>query len=327
MTLHDGDPVTPQTDSSETPLPRPHITRTRWPFPLIWLVPFLALIALVYYLYSIRQQRGVEIAISLDDASGLKIKDTPLTFHGVRVGSITGIELDADNTHALVRVQLERRYEKTIARDGGRFWVVRPDLGGGMITGLSTVISGPYIEVAPGAGDIQYHFTGLAAQPVMQGDGIRVVLHTDRLAHLQLESPVYFRGIQVGAIQDIRFSGDATQVNITAFIWRRYARLLRPTSKFWSVSGTDIHGSVFSGIEVSVNNLKALVAGGVAFATPAEGPTQPAEDGTDFTLYPEADKNWIKWAAPIPLPPDDNPGQAIPSQGSDAESAKSPKLK
>ncbi|MDB5326365.1 MAG: pqiB 2 [Phycisphaerales bacterium] len=295
-------------------LPTPRVSKQRWPFPLVWLVPIIAGLAVAWYLYGISQQHGTEITISFEDASGLKIKDTPVTFHGVRVGTIVAIDLDEDRRRSLVHVRLERTYEKDIARDGGQFWIVRPDLGGGMITGLNTVISGPYIEAAPGSGDTNSKFIGLDSRPVRIGEGLRIVLHTDRLAHLQVDSPVYFRGIQVGAIQDIRFSSDATHVNITAFVWKRYEKLLRPTSRFWAVTGTDIHGGVFSGISVEVNNLKALLAGGVAFATPDEGPAAIAE-GTDFTLHDEAKPEWLKWSAKTELPLDDNPGQGASDPG------------
>jgi paraquat-inducible protein B len=287
------------------------VTKQRWPFPLVWIVPILAALAVAWYVWGIYKERGPEIAISFADAGGLKLKDTPLTFHGVRIGTISGMTLDADRQRAVVKVQVNREFEKDIARNGSRFWIVRPDIGGGMITGLSTVISGPYIEVAPGAGDPLYTFNGLDAKPVMLGDGVRVILTTDRLAHLQIDSPVYFRGIQVGAIQDIRFTEDARGVNITAFIWKRYARLVHPASQFWAVTGTDIRGGVFSGISVEVNNIKALFAGGVAFATPDDN-APPASDGERFVLHDEGKADWLKWSAPIQLPLDDNPGMPAP---------------
>lgn len=288
-------------------LPQPRLTKQRWPFPLVWLVPLLAAVAVGWYAWGIYKDRGTEIAIRFADAAGLKIKDTPLTFHGVRVGTVSAMVLDADRQKAVVKVRLTREYENDIARAGSRFWVVRPDIGGGMISGLSTVISGPYIEVAPGAGSASWTFDGLESRPVLIGDGVRVILNTDRLAHLQIDSPVFFRGIQVGAIQDIRFSGDARGVNVTAFIWKRYARLVRPASQFWAVTGTDIHGGVLSGISVEVNNLKALFAGGVAFATPDDN-APPVSDGEQFVLHDEAKPDWLKWSAPITLPLDDNPG-------------------
>ena len=287
-------------------LPQPVQSRSRWPGRLVWLVPVLAAAAAAYYVYEFYQQRGMEIAITFDNVSQLKIRDTPLTYHGVRVGSVSAIELNADRTRASVHVRIERAYEQTIARDGGTFWLVRPDLGGGGISGLSTVITGPYIDCQPGAGDPVYQFAGFDKRPVLLGDGIRVVLQTTRLGHLQIDSPVYFRGMQVGAVQDIRLSSDATGVNVTAFVWQRYAKLLRRSSRFWLVSGTDIHGGVLNGISLKVNNLQALLAGGVAFATP-DGDAESAGDGHLFTLHDEAKEEWLDWSAKIALPTDESP--------------------
>lgn len=287
-------------------LPRPVESRSRWPGRLVWLIPLLAAVAAGYYLYQFNQHRGVEITIAFDDAAQLKVRDTPLTYHGVRVGSVSAIDLNPDRTRASVRVRLEKAFEQTIARDGGTFWLVRPDLGGGMISGLSTVISGPYIDCEPGSGNPNYQFDGFDKRPVLLGDGVRVVLQTSRLGHLQIDSPVYFRGMQVGAVQDIRLNSDATGVNVTAFVWQRYAKLMRRSSRFWLVSGTDIHGGVFNGISLKVNNLQALLAGGVAFATP-DGDADPASDGHLFTLHEEAKAEWLDWSAKIVLPKDDSP--------------------
>lgn len=298
----------PSNSNDTVDLPRPRVAKSRWPFPIVWIVPLLAAGVLAFYLYRYHSQRGIEIQIVLDDAQGLRVRDTPLNYHGVRVGSVSRIELDEEHEHAVVFVRLEKRYEHTVARNGSQFWLVRPDISAGMISGLDTVISGPFIECSPGGGDAVTKFIGNDSKPVLLGDGLRVVLTTDRLSHLQIDSPVYFRGLQVGAVQDIRFSGDATGVNVTLFIWERYAKLLRKSSRFWSVTGTDIRGGVLSGISVQVNNIKALFAGGVAFATP-EGDESRVAEGSRFTLHEAADKEWLEWSAKIDLSAKDNTGQ------------------
>lgn len=294
---------------ADAPLPQPVVSHSRWPLLLIWVVPLIAVAVTGWYSYRIFERRGPEITITFGDAENLKIRDTPLNFHGVRVGSVASIDLDDDRTHALVHVRLERAFADTVARNGTRFWLVRPDLGGGMLSGLSTVITGPYIDCLPGEGDPKFAFNGMDSRPVLIGDGVRVVLHTDRLSHLQVESPVYFRGMQVGEVQDIRFSADATEVNVTAFVWDRYRKLLRRGSRFWSVSGTDVQGGIFSGIKLQVNSVRALVAGAVAFATPDDGDAGPVPDGFNFTLHPEADKEWLTWSAKIKLPYDEAPAE------------------
>jgi paraquat-inducible protein B len=55
---------------------------------------------------------------------------------------------------------------------------------------------------------------------------------------LEESSPVYYRGEQVGEV--------------------------RANSKFWPVSGFDVKGGIFSGLELQLRSLKALVSGGTA---------------------------------------------------------------
>src|ERR1043166_10175776 len=54
-----------------------------------------------------------------------------------------------------------------LAREGSRFWIVRPRVGLGQVTGLTTVLSGPEINVIPGkpGEPAKYEFTGLDNPP------------------------------------------------------------------------------------------------------------------------------------------------------------------
>ena len=53
-----------------------------------------------------------------------------------------------------------------VARDGSVFWIVRPEVGLGNVTGLGTIITGPHIEVSPGAGGPKSEFVGLERPPI-----------------------------------------------------------------------------------------------------------------------------------------------------------------
>src|SRR5271170_7309217 len=94
------------------------------------------------------------------------------------------------------------RSQAAFATQGTRFWIVRPEISVESISGLSTVVSGPYIEASPGNGPPATDFLGLDKPPAAQGDGLHVVLHAVRVGNLQTNSPLYFRGIQVGLIGD-----------------------------------------------------------------------------------------------------------------------------
>ena len=118
-------------------------------------------------------------------------------------------------------------------------------------------MSGPYIDSAPGAGEPETEFTGLEKTPVIEQDGLEIVLKTPRLEHLQSDTSVYFRGVPVGVIQDIQLSPDAASIDVRALIRRRYSTLVRSNSQFWIISGVDVTGGLLSGVQMKVRSLSS----------------------------------------------------------------------
>ena len=50
-------------------------------------------------------------------------------------------------------------------KEGTRFWIVRPRVGFGGVSGLGTLLSGAYVEFDPGEGQPAHDFVGLAEPP------------------------------------------------------------------------------------------------------------------------------------------------------------------
>ncbi|MFY0057133.1 mammalian cell entry protein, partial [Acinetobacter baumannii] len=77
-----------------------------------------------------------------------------------------------------------------------RFWMVAPRLSLGGVSGLSTVVSGTYVEMEPGGGEDRREFDALDEPPVVRADvaGRSFSLKAEQLGSLAQGSPVYFRG-------------------------------------------------------------------------------------------------------------------------------------
>ena len=72
-----------------------------------------------YYLYKIYGQRGPEVFITFNDADGIRPRDTPLNYRGVRVGnSVLRVELTEERDRVLVGVRVDGAYQDIVARDG-----------------------------------------------------------------------------------------------------------------------------------------------------------------------------------------------------------------
>ena len=285
----------------ETP-PEANIRRRRWHVSVIWVVPVVAAIVAGYLLYGRLQELGPEITIKFKDGDGVKGGQTEVRYRGVPIGEVSAVDLSDGAEYVVVRARL-RRSAGPIARDGSVFWIVRPEVGPTSISGLRTVFTGPYIQVLPGTGRPKTEFVGLdRPPPALERGGLKVILATAHLSSVRTGSPVYYRGIQVGAVTDTELSRDATAAHIHVFVGQRYARLIRVGSRFWSASGFDVNISLLKGVEVSLESLRSLVVGGIAFATPEDPRGPPAKDGTIFVLHDKPEKEWLSWLPKIPIP-------------------------
>jgi paraquat-inducible protein B len=283
-------------------IPRAKVKKSGWNFPVVWMVPVIAALVAGYLVYDSVRDFGPTITIKFKDGNGLKAGKTAIQYRGVRIGDVKAVELSDDLREVLVEVRLQRSVA-SIAREGSIFWIVRLEGGIENITGLGTVIAGSHIEVLPGTGEPKSEFVGLEKPPVvLEGKELKLVLFSNRLGSLKPYTPVYYRGIEVGAVQAYQLSADATSVDIHVFIKQRYAKLVRNGSKFWEVSGTDVKFGLFSGLEINMQSLKSLVAGGIAFATPDDPQAKVVKDGTAFRLYDAPKKEWLEWKPEIPNP-------------------------
>jgi paraquat-inducible protein B len=281
-------------------LPRARIRRRRL-FRLVWVVPAVALAVAVYLLWQHMRTVGPEIAIRFNDASGVRVGQTPIIYHGVPVGEVTGVALTPDRDQALVRARLHRP-AAPLASDGALFWIVRPQLSLNQITGLSTVLSGPEIHVLPGKGDrARAEFSGLDAAPVGIGmPGLRLVLRAERPRGIRVNTPVNYRGVEVGLVQRIDLAPNSASADIHVLIYSHYVPLVRAGSVFWNTSAVQATGSILKGIELELESLRTLFTGAIEFATPSEkGPRVPA--GTVFFLHDKSKDEWLNWSPKIPL--------------------------
>lgn len=283
-------------------LPRARVRRRRL-FRLVWIVPIVALAVAGWLVFQHLRGIGPEIAITFTEGAGLRPGQTPLKYRGVAVGEVSGVELSSDQKHVLVRVRLVRS-AAPLAREGTTFWIVRPEVGWGSVTGLRTVLSGPEIQALPGpaGGETKREFKGLDSPPVgLETPGLKVILRAERPMALRANSPVYYRGVEVGLVQNIDLAPNAASADVHILILQRYAPLVREGSAFWNVSGVNLKGNILKGIEVDFESLRALVTGGVEFASPPG--SARAKPGTVFFLYEEPKKPWLAWAPQIKLAP------------------------
>jgi paraquat-inducible protein B len=282
-------------------IPKARVRRRRI-FRLVWVIPALALAVAAWLVYQRMEDLGPQIAVSFVDGGGLRVGQTPVRYRGVQVGEVSGVKLSEDEKTVVVRIRLQRS-AAGLARDGSQFWIVRPRIGFGQITGLNTVLSGPEIHVLPGKPDAptKSEFAGLENPPIAVEGAMRIVLRGER-PKMRVDAPVYYRGVEVGVVHKIDLAPNALSADVHVVIYPRYAGLVREGSSFWDVSGLSLKGGILKGMEVQFESLRAFITGGIEFATPPGTPR--AKPGTVFFLYDEPKKEWLAWAPKIPIAPE-----------------------
>jgi len=283
-------------------VPTPKVSRAR-AFPIIWVVPLIAVAIGVWMGFRALHNRGSEITISFADGAGVEAGKTALEYKGVAAGIVEAVELMPGLGSVSVRLRLHRN-AASLANTGGRFWIVHPEIGFSGVRGLDTLVTGVRLNVLPGDGPPADHFTGLnqAPAPNAVDQGRAFILQGDRLGSLNSGAPVFYREFKVGQVEASRLSEDSTAVLIRIHVEAPYVDLVRINSQFWNAGGFSFKVSLFGGAQLKNTSLESLVTGGVAFATPDDAPLAPvAPAETRFLLASEPNKDWAKWSPKIPI--------------------------
>ncbi len=269
---------------------------------LAWILPVLALALVVFFGWQAWQERGLDVRISFEQGHGIKPGDT-VRYRGITLGEVRAVRLDESLEHVELDVRLERK-ASALAREGARFWIVRPQVSLAGIAGLETIVGARYIELLPGpsSAERRSRFAGLESPPVYEGlqpGGLEVRLLAARRGSLSPSVPVYYRQTQVGRVLSVQLTSDGNAVEALAYIEPMYAPLVRERTRFWRASGIDVEANL-RGVRMRTESLQTLLFGGVALATP-ENAGSPARPLQAFELAEEPEEEWQTWQPSIPL--------------------------
>jgi paraquat-inducible protein B len=274
------------TPPSEEELPTPVVQNRRWIPRLVWLVPIAAAVIGISLLVRNWVDEGPRITISFLSGEGVQVGKTLVKYRDVTVGRVSAVVLSADHKTVVVSADLSKDAANLLKADT-QFWIVRPRIGVGSVSGLDTLLSGAYIGMKTGAATgRERQFVGLENPPALSHGprGREIQLHAARAGSLAIGAPVYFRQFQVGRVIDENLQLDGS-TRVTVFVEAPYDGFVTPETRFWNASGIDVKLGA-DGLSVQTESLAAVLAGGLAFDN---GPIEvmPAVAGMpgDFTLY------------------------------------------
>lgn len=239
----------------------------------VWFIPIVALMIGSWMVYQTWANQGPLITIYFETAEGLDVDITKIKFREVAIGKVIGLELNEKLDGIEITARLDKNASKLLKMDT-EFWVVKPRIGSGGVTGLSTLLSGAYIELSPGVDkQTKYDFVGLESPPVtpLGTPGLHVTLDSDSQSGLHIGDPLIFRGIEVGRVEYVHFNVEERRVYYNAFIESPYDKLVTTNTRFWKINGVQIDLSA-DGLQIHTGTFETFLEGGVAFDVPENLP-------------------------------------------------------
>lgn len=255
-------------------------------FSVVWLVPLIALAISLGVAWSSWSSRGPTIEIVLDSASGIEVNKTVLKHKDVEIGMVEDVGFTDGLQEVLVTLRIEQEFAPYL-NDSAQFWVVRPQISARGISGLETVLSGAFLEVAWDGqkGETRSRFTVLKETPLSKPSdkGTRFRLRANDGGSMSIGAPVLYKRIEVGQVESKELSPDGERVDFNIFIEAPYDRLITNATRFWNLSGVAVEVGA-DGAKLKVDSLASLLQGGISFDNVTTG-GDPVDELHSFVLY------------------------------------------
>ncbi|AOX99988.1 intermembrane transport protein PqiB [Jeongeupia sp. USM3] len=256
---------------------------------LVWVIPIVAALIGGWLAVKAVLDRGPEITITFRSAEGIEAGKTKLKYKDVDIGLIKRVVLAPDRQSVIATAELAKDTDSMLVKDT-RFWVVRPRVGAGGVSGLDTLLSGAYIGMDIGKSkDSQRHYAGLETPPIVTSGlpGRQFVLNTAEIGSLDVGSPIYYRRILVGQVTGYQLNPNGKGVTMNVFVNAPYDKYVTLNTRFWQASGLDVSLDA-NGFRVRTESLASIVAGGIAFQEPNDNTdTARAPENSAFRLFPD----------------------------------------
>ena len=260
--------------------------------PLIWLVPLVTALIGGWLAWDTFSKRGPTITIEFASASGLTAGQSQLKFKDVSLGTVKAIDIAPDLSKVIVTVETTHE-AKPLLTDKTIFWVVKPQLFAGRISGLDTLLAGFLHRHDAVDREGQSAATISSAKPdppILESSvpGTVFKLSTKRIRSISLGSPIFYRDIEVGTVLGWDLADMARHVTIHAFVRAPFDQYVHEDSLWWDASGVSVKLES-NGVKVQLELIKALLLGGIAFETDPDRKSKTATPDQFFPLYANRD--------------------------------------
>ena len=252
----------------------------------IWIIPVIALLVGAWMLYQYQANKGATIYISMPHAEGIIAGKTEIKVRSVKIGQVDHVRLSDTKNSVIARAQIDKHYDSLLTEDAN-IWVVKPRIDETGISGMSTLLSGVYLEFAPGESTKTKEHFELQDEPALIGKDVkggRFTLLSFDAEVMDVGTGIFFKNYKIGQVETATFDWKNQAMKYSIFINEPYQNLITLNSIFWVNSGVEIDLSA-DGINVKTGSISRLLKGGISVALPdQQSPGDYAQEGHNFSL-------------------------------------------
>ncbi|HEY6974598.1 MAG TPA: MlaD family protein, partial [Nitrospiraceae bacterium] len=206
---------------------------------LVWLIPIVAALIGGWLAVKTILEKGPTVTITFKTAEGIEAGKTKAKYKNIDIGEVKSVAFTKDLERVVVTVEFHKGVEPHLVEDV-RFWIAKPRIAGGQVSGIGTLFSGSYIEMDRGKSSVpRREFEGLEVAPFVTGDvpGRQFILQGKDLGSHEPGTPVLFRRIAVGKVAASELKQDGSGVTLKIFVESPYDKFVTANTRFWDVSG------------------------------------------------------------------------------------------
>lgn len=248
----------------------------------------------IFELHEDYDAAGVGVPVNIHFNSGYDLESgiTKVKYHGIEVGHLDKVEVKggiARDRGVNARVIIDPKAEAYLNEDT-EFWLVKPILSMSNLSNLETLISGNYINMKVGVStkpSRDYVSLDGPPPPDFNEPGLHIYLKAETKGSLDVDTPVLYKGVEVGRVANILIDDLTTGVGLHLQIKPGFRQLINSSTKFWNISGVDISAGL-GGVKIRSESLMTIIRGGIAFETP-QNDAEQVENGHQFPLLNHQD--------------------------------------
>src|SRR5574344_1323201 len=234
------------------------------------------------------------VTIIFDDVEGLQENFSKIVYKGANIGKVKKISLNK-NQKVEVEAIIEKDF-KEITKEGTNCYRKQKRINFQEISNAGSTIMAVNIGVIKSDsiknGLPQTGFNGLDKEPSVNSHFGTIIRVEDKTASsVNVDSPVYYKNVQIGKVLKVDLSSDASRVIIDCLIYDKYKKFIRKNSQFYDISGFEMEFSLFTGSKVESNTFTSIIKGGLVVVTPYDY-NEVASSNDIFTLHKTLREDW-----------------------------------